>query len=247
MDIRNKKIIVTGGANGIGRTLVERLASEGGIIGVLDIDANSLLNFNNENIITKCCDLTDIIDVEDSINYLFDKLGEINILVNNAGILYSEPLATFGMDGIKTHNVEMWHKVISVNLDAVFYVTKTVVEKMIRKRTKGLLINISSISANGNPGQSAYSASKAAVNALTATWSKELSLMGIRVAAVAPGFFNSPSTHKALSESLIKETLKRVPLKRLGELEEVIEAILFIIKNDFYNGKVLEIDGGLVI
>ena len=84
MDIRNKKIIVTGGANGIGRTLVERLASEGGIIGVLDIDDNSLLNFNIENIITKCCDLTDINEVEDSINYLFEKLGEINILVKNA-------------------------------------------------------------------------------------------------------------------------------------------------------------------
>ena len=114
-------------------------------------------------------------------------------------------------------------------------------------RSKGLIINISSISANGNAGQSAYSAAKAGVNALTKTWSRELSMFGIRTAGIAPGFFDTPATHTALKENTLKKIISEIPSKRLGNLEELTKSVLFIIENDFFNGKILEIDGGMVV
>jgi 3-oxoacyl-[acyl-carrier protein] reductase len=116
---------------------------------------------------------------------------------------------------------------------------------MVTRRHKGAIINISSIAASGNVGQSAYSATKAAVNALTVTWSKELGMFGIRCNSIAPGFMDTPSTQNALSEAKIKQYQKNTPLGRLGKTEEILQALEFIIENDFYNGAVLQLDGGL--
>jgi 3-oxoacyl-[acyl-carrier protein] reductase len=118
---------------------------------------------------------------------------------------------------------------------------------MVSKRQKGVIINISSISAKGNAGQSAYSAAKAAINALTVTWSKELGMFGIRCNAIAPGFFDTDSTHQELDESKLKAYQKNTPVGRLGKTDEIVDAIEFIIGNDYYNGSILELDGGLVI
>jgi 3-oxoacyl-[acyl-carrier protein] reductase len=118
---------------------------------------------------------------------------------------------------------------------------------MMTTRTKGVIVNISSVSAGGNPGQSAYAAAKAGVNALTAVWAKELGPLGIRVVAIAPGFTETDSTRAAMSETALQETIKRVPMRRLGKPEEIADGVLFAIKNDFCNGKVLALDGGLVI
>jgi 3-oxoacyl-[acyl-carrier protein] reductase len=141
----------------------------------------------------------------------------------------------------------MWNKTLATNLNSVFYMTACIVEKMIVTRTKGVIVNISSVSASGNAGQSAYSAAKAGVNALTATWSKELSAMGIRVMAVAPGFAETESTKEALSEAVLQEIVKKVPLRRLGKPQEIAQGVINAIENDFFNGKVFELDGGLVI
>ena len=123
--------------------------------------------------------------------------------------------------------------------------TVAVIEKMITTRTKGVVLNIGSISAAGNPGASAYSAAKAAVHALTRTWATELGPMGIRVIAIAPGFMDTDSARAATSETALRETIKRVPLRRLGKTEEVADAVVAVIENDFFNGKVFELDGGL--
>ena len=141
----------------------------------------------------------------------------------------------------------LWLKTIESNLHSVFYISACVIEKMVDARVKGLLVNISSIASSGNTGQSAYSAAKAGSNALAVTWSKELGMFGIRAAAIAPGFMDLPSTHKALSESNIKSWLKQTPLNRMGAANELISALAFVIENDFYNGRVLELDGGLRI
>jgi 3-oxoacyl-[acyl-carrier protein] reductase len=129
----------------------------------------------------------------------------------------------------------------------VFYMTVCIVEKMITTRTKGVVVNISSVSASGNPGQSAYSAAKAGVNALTATWAKELSAMGIRFVAVAPGFTETESTKEVMSDAVLQEMIKKVPLRRLGKPQEIARGVVSVIENDFFNGKVIELDGGLVI
>jgi len=176
-----------------------------------------------------------------------EEFGSADVLINNAGILYSEPLVKITQAGIQKHDVAMWHKVLAADLSSVFFMTACVVERMVATRTRGVIVNISSVSASGNAGQSAYSAAKAGVNALTATWAKELSLMGIRVVALAPGFTETESTKDALSEAVLRETVKRVPLRRLGRPEEIADGVLFVIQNDFFNGKVFELDGGLIL
>ena len=249
LDILNKNILVTGGANGIGKELVKALIKEGSNVGVIDSDNNSLNKIKSEfsKVFSFYCDVTKIKDLEKAINKFYNSVGQIDVLVNNAGILYSEPLICFNSKGIQKHSYNHWKKVMDVNLNSVFYVSCSVVSKMVEKRTKGVIVNISSISAAGNSGQSAYSAAKAGVNALTSTWSKELSALGIRVLGISPGYSDTNSTHKALNQSIINNLKKEIPLKRLGKPKEIVNAIMFGIKNDYMNGKIIEIDGGLIV
>lgn len=249
MGIKDKKIIVTGGVNGIGRSLVGKLVDAGAIVGVFDIDEKGLkkLTKSHSNIYCRVCDVSNYKRVEAAVNEFYKKFKEIDILVNNAGIIYNSPLVTLSTGGIKKHNLDMWHKVLKTDLSSVFYMTVNVVEKMMLKRTKGVIVNVSSICAAGNAGQGAYSASKAGVNALTAAWAKELGLMNIRVVGIAPGFTDTKTTRKSISEKVLQDWIKKVPLRRLAKSEEIAEGIISIIKNDFFNGKVFELDGGLVI
>ncbi|MCB0332935.1 MAG: SDR family NAD(P)-dependent oxidoreductase [Bdellovibrionales bacterium] len=250
MQTEGKVAVVTGGVSGFGRAMVEQLCKQGAQVVVFDRDpdgAQKLSQNETKDVLFLQCDITVPGEVEKAVETTFQQFGCIDILINNAGILFSAPLISFSGGKFERHSIEDWNKVINTNLTSVFLVTSFVAQKMVQKRTKGVIINISSISANGNPGQSAYSAAKAGVNALTATWARELSMLGIRVAAVAPGFFDTPSTHEAVPETTLKEIKKRIPLRRLGKMEELVYGVMHIIANDFYNGKVLELDGGHVL
>lgn len=249
MNISGKKIIVTGGVRGLGRAMVDCFVCAGGIVTVFDCDANGLDEMRKQHDLVNCveCDVSDYDQVAATTSRYHDEFGAVDVLINNAGILYSAPLVRITATGIEKHDVAMWNKVLAADLNSVFYVTSCVVEKMIATRTKGLIVNISSVSAAGNAGASAYSAAKAGVNALTASWAKELSPIGIRVVAVAPGFTDTQSTKKAMSEAALHETITRVPLRRLGQPEEIAAGVLSVIQNDFFNGKVFELDGGLVL
>lgn len=244
-----KKIVVTGGVRGLGRAMVDQLICHQAIVTVFDLDALGLENLSKEHRDVTCyeCDVSNYEQVVQTTKQYHDKVGAADILINNAGLLYSEPLVKITASGVEKHDASMWNKILAADLSSVFYVTSCVVEKMIVTRTRGLIVNISSVSAGGNAGQSAYSAAKAGVNALTAVWAKELSPLGIRVVAVAPGFTDTDSTKEALSEGALRETVKRVPLRRLGRPEEIAEGVLSVISNDFFNGKVFELDGGLVV
>jgi 3-oxoacyl-[acyl-carrier protein] reductase len=175
------------------------------------------------------------------------EFGSADILINNAGILHSEPLVRITASGSLKHDVETWQRVLQTDLSSVFYMTSCVVEKMIQSRTRGIIVNISSVAASGNPGASAYAAAKAGVNALTSSWARELGPMGIRVVAVAPGFMDTESTRRAMSRTALDEVVKRVPLRRLGHPEEIASAVLAVVQNELFNGKVFEVDGGLTI
>lgn len=246
MNISEANVIITGGASGLGLDMAMTLAALGARIAVLDRDEKALANLPEElnAAVTLPCDVTDHAQVEDSFRELAKLTGRFNVLINNAGILFSAPLLSVGPNGLVPHSVEDWHKVRSVNLDAVFYATRSAVEHMVRTRTKGVVINVSSVSAGGNAGQSAYSASKAAVEALTVTWAKELGPWGIRVAAVAPGYTNSPSTCLAVPESHLEEIAGESALKRLGTPAEISHAVRFLIENDFVTGTTVSVDGG---
>lgn len=246
MEISNAKIIITGGASGIGQFLAVNLLDRVEKVFILDNNEKLLSEIvPHQNLVVKKCDITNYEEVQQVVTAIFLEHGGANVLINNAGIIHSELMVNMLARPDRKHKLENWSRVVNVNLNAVFNVTSHVVDHMVTKKERGVIINISSISAQGNLGQSAYSATKAGVEALTKTWSKEFVLFKIRCVCIAPGFFNTPSTHHSLSESMLAKWEKAVPLGRLGELEELLSASEFLIQNEYYNGKILQLDGGL--
>jgi 3-oxoacyl-[acyl-carrier protein] reductase len=248
MILSEQTVIITGAAGDIGSYLAKGLGTKVQRVIAIDINRAGLdkIKEDGQNITCYTCDLTQV----DEVNRLFEGLYEeypASVLINNAGLIHSELLINLMSRQDRKHSVELWRKTLDINLNTVFYVTSSVVDQMVRKKVKGLVINMSSISANGNLGQTAYAAAKAAINAMTITWAKELGMFGIRSTAIAPGFFDTSSTRTSLSEAVIKKWEKNIPVKRMGQLEELLKSVQFIIENDYYNGKILEVDGGLRI
>jgi 3-oxoacyl-[acyl-carrier protein] reductase len=250
MNVSGAKVLITGGGAGIGRYLVERLIGDGAHVCVLELNAATcaeVLDQFGSNVRAEQCDVTDPAAIDVALQKVADGGFEPDVLINNAGIIHSEPLVNMLARGDRAHSREAWRRVMTTDLDSVFYVTSRVVDRMLAKRCKGVIISISSISANGNPGQSAYSAAKAGVNALTRTWAKELGALGLRFVAIAPGFIDTPSTRAALSEATLTRLQQQVPLRRLGNLESIYLATRHAIENDYLTGTVVEVDGGLVL
>jgi 3-oxoacyl-[acyl-carrier protein] reductase len=238
--------LVTGGAQGLGLAIARRLADEGAIVVVADRDAEALaiLPAGLEGV---RMDVTDPAQVKTTVASLVERHDRLDILVNNAGVIFSEPFVNVMNPAGIMHDYGRFRASLTVNLDSVFIVTAAVVEHMVKRRTKGAIVNISSISALGNEGQTAYSAAKAGVNAMTVTWAKELGRWGIRANAVAPGFIGTDSTRQALSETVLKHIQANTPLRRLGHADEVAQAVIALVENDFINGTVLDVNGGLTI
>lgn len=246
MELKGLVALITGGAKGLGLVIAGYLQERGAKVIVADLDTEALAVLP-ENMEGCVLDVTRLDDAKTVIQALIGRHGRIDVLVNNAGVIYSEAMVNIMNPVEMMHDYQRFRQSITANLDSVFIMTSVVVEQMVMRRTKGVIVNISSISACGNEGQTAYSAAKAGVNAMTVTWSKELGRLGIRCNAVAPGFIDSESTRKALSESIIKHIQSNTPLRRLGKATEVAKAVVALIENDFMNGVVLKVDGGLTI
>lgn len=246
MEIEGKITLVTGGAKGLGLAIATHLLELGATVIVADLDADAMAALP-EKIDRYLLDVTRPDDVKAVVEKIVKQYGCLEILVNNAGVIFSEPLVNIMNPAGMMHDYSRFRDSIAANLDSVFIMTSAVVEQMVLRRTQGAIVNISSISACGNEGQTAYSAAKAGVNAMTVTWSKELGRFGIRCNAVAPGFVGTESTHKALNEAIIKHIQNNTPLRRLGLANEVAQAVEAVISNDFINGVVLNVNGGLTI
>jgi 3-oxoacyl-[acyl-carrier protein] reductase len=160
MILKGKHVLITGGALGIGKALAERLVEQEALVTVLDLDEKALEETRRSLEIS--CLLCDVSKQED-VAEVISKLDPVDILVNNAAIVRDSLLVALSPKGFTLHSLEDWKKTIDTNLSGVFYMSRAVVEKMIRKRIKGLILNVSSITAVGNQGQSAYSASKSAI------------------------------------------------------------------------------------
>lgn len=248
MYIDKANIIITGAGSGFGKAMSLHFSSLGASIFALDIDEDALSNLKQENehlIYTFKCDVSDNIEVERTIDEIFTTKKSVNVLINNAGIMKNAPLVNILNRPDSRHSVDLWDKVVQVNQNAVFYMTRSVANKMIRNRNSGVIINISSIAAQGNAGQTAYSATKAAVEAMSKVWSKELGVFKIRSIAIAPGFINTIGANDALEEKMLAKWVEKTPLKRTGEVAEIVLAAQFAIENDFFNGEVLNVNGGL--
>jgi len=250
MNVAEKNVVITGAAAGFGLAIAEALCAQGSRVIGLDINAEALGKAAKDSKLYYpiVCDVSDPKSVECAMEKITAHYDSIDILINNAGIMKSAPLVNVMKKGDqRKHSFALWRQVIEVNLSSVFYMTSFVADLMLIKRTHGVIINVSSIAAHGNIGQTAYSASKAGVEALTKVWAKELGPLGIRCAAIAPGFCNTKGAHEALEESMLEKWIAQTPLKRTGTVEEIVSSVLFIIQNDFLNGVVLSINGGLTI
>ncbi|MDC2963858.1 SDR family oxidoreductase [Gammaproteobacteria bacterium] len=247
LELRGKCVWVTGGAGGLGLAIVNLLVSHGANVVALDKNREALGVLPKQgNLLPILCDLTDEKDVKDAIDQSKKAYTRIDVLINNSGILHSEPLINLSSDE-RRHGLGNWRRVIENNLTSPFLVTSFVAELMASLRTRGVIVNISSISAQGNPGQTAYAASKAGLDSMTRVWSRELAPLGIRCLSVAPGFMNTGSTKKAITPESLEQIRQRTPGKKLGEVTEVAEMVIALIKNEYVNGGIFNVDGGLVI
>jgi 3-oxoacyl-[acyl-carrier protein] reductase len=239
--------IVTGGAGGIGLVIANVMADAGFNVVVFDISKERLASLHGTRLVGTPVDVTNEAEVVTAVEEITNHFGAIHVLVNNAGTIYNEPFINIINREHPRHDFMTFKQNIEINLNAVFLMGSVVAEKMVLKRTPGVIVNISSISALGNAGQTAYSAAKAGVEAMTRVWSKELGVFGIRVAGVAPGFIDTESTRKALSEQKLREICGRTPLRRLGKEINVAKVVLAIIENDFINGVIIPVNGGMVL
>lgn len=240
----NKVALVTGGASGLGADISKTLAHENIKVVVLDILPKP--NDLPEQYYYFQCDLTKPEQVATTMEFVLQEVGRIDVLINNAGVIHNEPFINlFAKD--RRHSLEGWQNVLDINLTAAFTLTSYVAEHMIMKRIKGTIINISSISAQGNAGQVAYSASKAGLEAMSNVWAKELGPLGIRSVAIAPGFIEVDSTKCAMPDEKLEDIKAQTPISKLGKISNISSTVLYVINNDFLTGTTIKVDGGLVI
>jgi 3-oxoacyl-[acyl-carrier protein] reductase len=251
MDLKGKAVVVTGGAQGIGRAIAETLAGAGAHLALFDVNAAALesarvaLTQSGTSVSTHEVNVADETAVEQAMDAVVSAHGRLDGLVNNAGILRDALLVKVKEGQIVGRmSLEQWRAVIDVNLTGVFLCGRAAAERMIRLGNGGVIVGISSISRHGNAGQSNYSAAKAGVAAMTVVWASELARYGIRTGAVAPGFIATDILANMKPEALEKAMVP-VPLKRLGQAAEIAHGVRFIFENDFFTGRCLDLDGGL--
>jgi 3-oxoacyl-[acyl-carrier protein] reductase len=246
MKLQGKVAIVTGGARGIGKAIAALFAKEGADIAICDVNAEAMAETAKEieaigrRVFTATVDVTKAQDVDGFVQKTLDKMGKIDILINNAGIT---------RDGLLVRMSENdWDLVLNVNLKGAFNFTKAV-SKIMMKQRDGRIVNMASIiGIMGNAGQANYAASKGGLIALTKTVAKELASRNVRANAIAPGFIQTEMTAK-LSDEVKSEMLKFVPLGKLGTVQDVANLALFLAGDDssYITGQVVQVDGGMVM
>ncbi|GAC1432014.1 MAG: 3-oxoacyl-[acyl-carrier-protein] reductase [Thermoanaerobaculia bacterium] len=237
LNLKDRVVIVTGGAAGIGRATVERFRAEGAEVVVWDVTSQPKVDVTNRE------------SVERAAGEVIAQHGRIDVLVNNAGILRDSQLVKWkDGDVVSTMDDATFDAVISVNLKGVFVCARAVVPHMI-KAGRGVILNASSIvGLYGNFGQTNYAATKAGVISFTKTWSRELGKYNIRVNAVAPGFISTEMV-KAMPPKVLESMAARAPLGKMGEPDDIANAYVWLASDaaKFVSGAVLSVDGGLVL
>jgi 3-oxoacyl-[acyl-carrier protein] reductase len=236
LNLKDKVVIVTGGAAGIGRATVERFAAEGAKVVAWDVTTDPKV------------DVTDAASVQRAVDDVIARFGRIDVLVNNAGIVRDAQLVKWKDRVTGMMDDATFDAVINVNLKGVFLCTRAVVPHMIEARS-GVILNASSIvGLYGNFGQTNYAATKAGVISFTKTWSRELGRYGIRVNAVAPGFIATDMV-RAMPQKIVEVMEAKTPLAKLGEPDDIANAYVWLASDaaKFISGAVLSVDGGLVL
>jgi len=252
MKLETLKIIVTGGAQVMGRHFALRLAEAGAQVAIGDVNEAGLAETvaaakGPGKVHSRKLNVADEADVGGFVAWANEAMGGLNGLINNAGILRDGLLVKKDKEtgAIKTLSKDQWDAVIGVNLTGATLITRDVVAKMAETGQKpGVIVNMSSIARHGNRGQSNYSAAKAALAANTKTWSLEFAQFGIRVGAIAPGMIETPMT-QGMNQKARYALVAAIPVARIGLPEDIWLGVKFVLECDYFNGRTIDVDGGL--
>jgi len=232
--------VVTGGASGLGKAVARRIAREGGVVCLWDLNTGTLQVAQQDvgSAYSVALDVSDHAAVAAAVQQTLQQLGRIDILVNSAGITgATAPVQDFPLDS--------WHRTFAINVNGVFYTCREIIPGMLANGY-GRIVNVASVAGKeGNPNASAYSASKAAVIGLTKSLGKELATRGILVNAIAPATFDSPILLQ-LPQSQVDYMRSKIPMGRLGAVEESATMICFMASEEcsFTTGAVFDTSGG---
>ena len=250
MQIENVRAIVTGAASGIGHQLALQFAGAGAFVAAGDLDEKGLEQLAAESeklpgrVITRKLDVSQEPSVVQFVGEVSEQMDGVNTLINNAGILRDGLLAKGEGGWVRRLPTLQWQQVIDVNLTGPYLMAREMAAGIIKRKLKeGVIVNISSISSAGNPGQSNYGASKAGLDACTRTWALELAPHNIRVGSIAPGLIDTPML-RHISDEAKANLIAGIPLGRVGTTYEIWLAVKFMIECDFFTGRVIGVDGG---
>jgi 3-oxoacyl-[acyl-carrier protein] reductase len=248
--LTQKKAIVTGGTSGIGKEIAKLFAKNGASVVIYGTnqeraksiikELNALKVDNSQEFLYELVDVSNLKNIENSINSILSRWSQIDILVNNAGITKDNLLMKM--------DEQDWDQVININLKSVYNLCKSLVRSMMKAK-RGKIINISSvIGLIGNAGQVNYAAAKSGMIGFSKSLAKELASRGVCVNCIAPGYINTPMT-EMLSDSIKDQIKASIPMKRIGSPTDIAQAALFLASalSDYITGQVLTVDGGMVM
>ena len=240
-DLKNKNIIVTGATGGIGNSIIKKLYQNGANILATGTRREKLdeLKDKFENIKTLKFDISQNHKIEEFLENAIKELGgNLDCLVNNAGITQDNLAIRM--------SIEEWKKVININLTSIFLMSKTAIKKMLKNKS-GKIVNITSVVGHtGNLGQANYSASKAGIIAMAKSLALEYAKKNININCISPGYIKTAMTNK-LDDKFKEMIISKIPSARLGEPEDIANAVLFLCSNqsDYINGETLHVNGGM--
>ena len=248
MQLKDMKVIVTGGAQGMGAHFATRLMEAGAQVAVGDVNEERLAALPSA-IHRRRLDVSKEEECVAFVQWAHEAMGGLNGLINNAGILRDSLLVkkdrTTGE--VKKLSTADWNAVVAVNLTGATFMVREVVAKMVQADQRpGVIVNMSSIARHGNRGQSNYVSAKAALAANTFTWAREFAPFGIRVGAVAPGMVETPMT-QGMNQKARDALVANIPVGRIGLPEDLWLAVRFVLECDYFNGRTIDVDGGLTM
>ncbi len=252
MQLESLKVIVTGAAQGMGAHFASRLVEAGAHVAAGDVNEAGLAALKEKlgaSVHVRKLDVASAADCASFVDFAHQAMGGIDALVNNAGIIRDGLLVKRdrATGAVTRLSDEVFRSVLDVNLTGATMMVRETVAKMVETdRKPGVVVNMASISRHGNRGQSAYVSAKASLAANTVTWAREFASFGIRVTCVAPGMIETPMT-QGMNQKARDALVAAVPCARIGLPEDIWLAVKFAIECDYFNGRVVDVDGGLAM
>ena len=255
MDLASVKCIISGGAQGLGRHFALRLAQAGAQVAIGDVNAQGLADTlelgrgSRGKLHARPLDVSQESEVQSFVEWAHRSMGGLNAVISNAGILRDGLLVKKDRHtgAVTVLPKEQWDAVLAVNLTGATLLVREGVRRMVETGTRpGVVVSMSSIARHGNRGQSNYVAAKAALAANTGTWAREFAPLGVRATAVAPGMIDTPMT-RSMNAKAREALVAAIPVGRIGEPEDIWLAVKFCLECEYFNGRTVDVDGGLTM